>query len=160
MTAARIFEGRQGGGLVKVQRLARILTVATLGLLAAFSDTQAQTVASIAGAVTDASGAGIASATVTVRSVATGSQRVVSADSTGRYDIESLGVGQYELRVEATGFRAEVRTGIALVVGQHAEVNVTLKVGEVQESVVVQGEIPPLSVTTQDISGLVGERQV
>ena len=38
--------------------------------------------------------------------------------------------------------------------------NLTLRVGDVQEAVVVQGEIAPVSVTTQDISGLVSEKQV
>jgi hypothetical protein len=120
----------------------------------------AQTVASISGTITDASGAVLAGASVTVKNLETGSQRSVAADEAGRYDAESLAVGQYEVRAEAAGFRPEIKTGIALVVGQHADVNLTLQVGQVQEAVVVREEGPVVSVSTQDISGLVGERQV
>jgi Carboxypeptidase regulatory-like domain/TonB-dependent Receptor Plug Domain len=121
---------------------------------------RAQTVASISGTVTDASGAAVLGATVTVKNVETGAQRMVTADEAGHYDAESLAIGQYEVKVEASGFRPETRTGIMLVVGQHAEVDVSVRVGGVQEAVVVQGEVTPVSVTTEDISGLVGERQV
>jgi hypothetical protein len=120
----------------------------------------AQTVASISGTITDVSGAVLAGASVTVKNLETGSQRTVAADEAGRYDAESLAVGQYEVRAEAAGFRPEIKTGIALVVGQHADVNLTLQVGQVQEAVVVREEGPVVSVSTQDISGLVGERQV
>jgi hypothetical protein len=131
-----------------------------LASLGTGSSSHAQTVASISGTVTDASGAALAGATITVRSVETGTQRVVVSDDSGRYDIEGLIVGQYQVGAETTGFRPETRTGITLVVGQRAEVNLTLRVGDVQEAVVVQGEIAPVSVTTQDISGLVSEKQV
>jgi hypothetical protein len=131
-----------------------------LASLGTGSSSHAQTVASISGTVTDASGAALVGATITVRSVETGTQRVVVSDDSGRYDFEGLLVGQYQVGAETTGFRPETRTGITLVVGQRAEVNLTLRVGDVQEAVVVQGEIAPVSVTTQDISGLVSEKQV
>ncbi|MGA2421398.1 MAG: carboxypeptidase-like regulatory domain-containing protein [Candidatus Acidiferrum sp.] len=120
----------------------------------------AQTVASISGAITDASGAVLTGATITVKNDETGAQRIVTADDAGRYDVESLAVGQYEVKAEAAGFRPEIRTGIALVVGQHTEVNLTLRVGQLQEAVIVQEQGPAVSVSTQDISGLVGEREV
>ncbi len=119
-----------------------------------------QTVASISGTITDASGAVLSGASVTVKNLETGSLRIIAADDAGRYDAESLAVGQYEVRAEAPGFRPEIKTGITLVVGQHAEVNLTLRVGQVQEAVIVQETGPVVSVSTQDISGLVGERQV
>ncbi len=159
MTAAKNYRERRAG-FSKRGTAIWIFGIAVIWFLLAAAGLRAQTVASISGGVTDSSGAGVAGATVTVKSVETGSQRVVTVDDTGRYDVESLGIGQYEIRAEATGFRPEVRTGITLVVGQHAEVNLSLRLGEVQEAVVVQGEIPAVSVTTQDISGLVGERQV
>jgi Carboxypeptidase regulatory-like domain len=128
--------------------------------LAAGNRIHAQTVASISGTITDASGAALPDATITVKSSETGTQRIVITDDSGHYDIEGLVVGQYQINAEANGFRPETRTGITLVVGQRAEVNLTLRVGQVQEAIVVQGEIAPVSVTTQDISGLVSEKQV
>jgi hypothetical protein len=120
----------------------------------------AQTVASISGTITDASGAVLSGASVTVKNLETGSQRIVVADDAGRYNAESLAVGQYEVEASAPGFRPEIKTEITLVVGQHAEVNLTLRVGPVQEAVIVQEAGPVVSVSTEDISGLVGERQV
>jgi hypothetical protein len=120
----------------------------------------AQAGASISGTITDATGGFLAGANVTVRNLETGSLRILSADDAGRYVAPSLEVGLYEIRAEKTGFRPEVRTGITLVVGEHAEINLTLTVGQVQEAVIVQEDSPAVSVTTQDISGLVGERQV
>jgi Carboxypeptidase regulatory-like domain len=119
-----------------------------------------QTVASISGTITDPNGGALAGANVTVKNVETGLQRLVTADAAGRYDVESLPIGQYEVRAEAPGFQTETRTGVTLVVGQQAQVNLTLRVGEVQEAVVVQEQGPVVSVSTEDISGLVGERQV
>jgi Carboxypeptidase regulatory-like domain len=122
--------------------------------------TKAQTVASISGTITDPNGGALAGANVTVKNVETGLHRQVPADASGRYDVESLAVGQYEVKAEAPGFRTETKTGITLVVGQHTEVNLTLRVGELREAVVVQEQGPVVSVSTEDISGLVGERQV
>jgi hypothetical protein len=119
-----------------------------------------QSVASISGTITDPTGGVLAGASVMVKNLETSALRIVTTDEAGRYDAPLLAVGQYEIRAEQVGFRAEVRTGITLVVGQHAEVNLTLRVGPVQEAVVVSEDSPVLSVTTQDISGLVGERQM
>ena len=53
-----------------------------------------------------------------------------------------------------------MRTGILLVVGQDATADLTLQVGEVKQQVTVIANVPVVNVTTQDISGLVGEQQV
>jgi hypothetical protein len=135
--------------------------VVLLSLWLAFANSlSAQTGASLSGTITDATGGFLAGASVTVRNLETNSLRIVAADEAGRYFAPSLEIGLYEIRAEKTGFRPEVRTGITLVVGQHAEVDLTLIVGPVQEAVIVQEDSPAVSVTTQDISGLVGERQV
>jgi len=129
-----------------------------LGL--AVSPSNAQSSASIFGTITDATGGFLAGASVTVRNLETGSLRLITADDAGRYVATALEVGPYEIRAEKTGFRPEIKTAVTLVVGQHAEIDLTLIVGPVQEAVVVQEVSPTVSVTTQDISGLVGERQV
>jgi carboxypeptidase family protein len=135
--------------------------VVLLSLWLAFANSLwAQTGASISGTITDATGGFLAGANVTVRNLEIGSLRIVTADESGRYVAPALEVGLYEIRAEKTGFRPEVRTGITLVVAQHAEVDLTLTVGQVQEAVIVEEDSPAVSVTTQDISGLVGERQV
>src|SRR5690349_20555182 len=70
---------------------------------------------SIQGVVTDASGAVVNSARLEVKNVETGVARSVETDSTGRYALLSLPIGNYEVRAEASGFRPTVRSGITLV---------------------------------------------
>src|SRR6202162_1615616 len=120
----------------------------------------AQVAATLTGIVTDQSGASVAAASVTARNLDTDLSRETATDSAGRYQLFGLPLGQYEARVKKNGFAEAVRSGIRLVVGQDARVDLTLRVGAVSEEVKVSGDAAIVSVTTQDISGLVGEKQV
>ena len=120
----------------------------------------AQVTAAISGRVEDSSGAAIPGATVTATNVETGATRAVRTDESGGYRVLSLPVGQYEIRAETGGFRAAVRRGINLAVGQEAVMNFSLEVGQVAESVTVTGEAPLVNTTTTSVSGLVNEREV
>jgi hypothetical protein len=127
-------------------------------LLTPFS--AAQVSATLSGVVTDPSGAAVAGAMVTAKSVDTGISRTVPTDPGGRFRFFSLPVGLYEIRVTKEGFAEAIRSGITLAVGQDASVDVSLRVGQVSEQVKVTADAPVVSLTTQDISGLVGEREV
>ena len=130
-------------------------------LLALGSDfALAQVTASLSGRIEDASGAAVPAATVTITSQETGATRTVTADQAGIYRVLSLPVGLYDVRAEHTGFKAAVQTGITLVVGQQAVVNVRLEVGEVQQTVTVTAEAAVVNTTTSSVSGLVGEKEV
>jgi Carboxypeptidase regulatory-like domain len=121
---------------------------------------RAQADASISGIVRDASGAGIDAAIVVIKNIETGSEREIQTDSSGRFHAPSLVVGSYELVVDKPGFRSERRSGVVLVVGQHEELALTLQVGDIKQTVEVNANPDQLSATTEDTSGLVGERQV
>ena len=56
--------------------------------------------------------------------------RETTSDAAGRYEVASLPVGQYQVRGAKSGFADELRTGIKLVVGQAATVDLELKVGK------------------------------
>ena len=120
----------------------------------------AQISASLSGLITDPSGAAVSAASVTAKNLDTGIARTVPTDPSGRYRFFVLPVGPYEVRVTKEGFAEGVRSGIRLVVGQDATVDLGLRVGQVSEQVKVTGDAPLVNLTTQDISGLVGERQV
>jgi hypothetical protein len=120
----------------------------------------AQVSATLSGSVTDQSGAAVLAAGVTARNLDTGLSRETVTDQAGRYQLFALPLGQYEVRVKKAGFAEAVRTGIRLVVGQDARVDLALRVGGVSEEVKVTGDSAIVTVTTQDISGLVGEQQV
>lgn len=116
--------------------------------------------AAISGTVHDETGAGLPTANVTIKSVETGAERRLTADQNGRYSAPSIAVGRYEVSASKQGFNSEVKTGIELVVGQSTVVDLTLKVGEVRQEVTVEETPSPVTVTTQETSGLVSEKQV
>jgi len=136
-----------------------VLVYGFAGLLS-MSPVSAQVSAVVSGTITDASGARVTAANVTVRNVDTGASRSTITDAAGHYQFTSLLVGQYEIRVGKEGFAQEVRTGIHLVVGQDAIVNMELRVGESSQQVTVSGDAPLVGVTTADVTGLVGEQQI
>jgi Carboxypeptidase regulatory-like domain len=138
----------------------RFALVALFMLLWWLRPAQGQVAASIAGMVTDSSGAPVASATVTAKNTETGAVRTAGTDDAGRYQIVSLAIGPYEVSVSKSGFQEAIRSGIRLVVGQEAIVDLTLQVSAVKAEVRVSEDAPLVSPTTQDISGLVGEQQV
>jgi hypothetical protein len=129
-------------------------------VLAAAPGLHAQVSASITGVITDTSGARVPSAMITVKNVETGALRSTATDDAGRYQVLALPVGEYEIRISKSGFQEQIRSGVHLVVGQEAGVDLTLQVGEVKQQVTVAGEAPIVNTTTRDISGFVGERQV
>src|SRR5437667_6045676 len=129
-------------------------------MLTCWLSTRAQGPSSIKGVVTDPSGAPVPAATVTTKNTETGAARSASTDDEGRYQIVWLPVGQYEVEVSKPGFQDAIRSGIRLVVGQEATVDLKLQVSALRAEMRVNGDAPIVSTTTKDISGLVGEQQV
>ena len=127
---------------------------------AGFPPAHAQVSASLTGVITDPSGAPIPAATVTTKDMERGAVRSTVTDDAGRYLVLALPVGQYEVRATKAGFQEGIRSGIHLLVGQEATVDLRLQVGEVREALTVTEEAPMVSTTTRDISGVVGEQQV
>jgi outer membrane receptor protein involved in Fe transport len=116
--------------------------------------------ATIAGSVTDAAGAVLPGATVTVTDIDTNSVVKVTTDSAGVYDVPGLAPHHYEVTVADAGFETDVRRGLLLTVAQVVQLNFKLTVGAVTNEVVVQGVAPLLEATTSSVSGLVGEEQM
>src|SRR5712664_3859935 len=138
----------------------RLTLLALFTMLSGLPSARAQVSASIKGIVTDPSGAPVPAATVTTKNTETGAARSAITDDAGRYQIVWLAVGQYEVAVTKPGFQEAIRSGIRLVVGQEASVDLKLQVSAVKAEVRVREDAPIISTTTRDISGLVGEQQV
>ena len=120
----------------------------------------AQGEASIQGIVSDSSGGAVPGVAIRIKNLETGAQRNLVTDEAGRFDAAALPVGRYEVLAQKNGFRSEARTGISVVVGQRETVDLVLQVGDVQQTVQVESAPTVVAVTTEDDSGLVGERQV
>src|SRR5471030_2530461 len=114
----------------EVFRLLSVLSLTAFGLFA-----QAPTGA-ISGTVTDASGAVIPNAKVTVLDKGTGSERVLNTTVDGLFSAPSLPAGDYEVRAEADGFRATVRQA-TVQTGSTTTVNLGLTIGGAGDVVTV-----------------------
>ncbi|MFQ5777274.1 MAG: TonB-dependent receptor domain-containing protein [Terriglobia bacterium] len=114
----------------------------------------------IEGVVEDPTGAVIPGARVTVRNVATDVTRVLTTDVGGRYRAVSLEPGDYEVAVEASGFRTTRRSNIRLEVGSTVTVNVTLEVGAVAQEVVVTEAAPLIDRESTEFTKTVNETSV
>jgi hypothetical protein len=117
---------------------------------------QAQAVAgNISGTVTDSSGAVIAGANIQVKNTATGvTQNVVSNDQ-GRYNVPDLIVGTYNVQASNSGFQTVVHTGVNLTVGSQLVVNLSLPVGQAQQTVTVESSVAQVETQSTAISALV-----
>ena len=132
-----------------------------LGLWASLATASfAQGEASIQGTVSDSSGGAVPGVAIRIKNLETWAQRSLVTDEAGRFDVAALPVGRYEIRAEKTGFRSEQKTGISVVVGQRETVDLVLQVGDVRQTVQVEAAPTVVAITTEDVSGFVGERQV
>src|SRR5882757_3529570 len=129
-------------------------------MLGCLPSARAQVSASIKGIVTDPSGAPVPAAAVRAKNLETGALRNSVTDEAGRYLVLSLPLGEYEIRVTKAGFQDAIRSGIHLVVGEEASVDLRLAVGVEISQITVTADAPVVSTTTRDISGLVGEQAV
>jgi hypothetical protein len=136
-------------------RLGLLLVAAAFGLPAA-----AQTSGEIRGVVTDASGAAVAGATVTVTNAATGAVRRAATNDEGIYNLPSLQPGVYAMRVEQQGFKTAVRDSVELQVQQVASIDFTLEVGQVGETVTVTGGVPLLSPESTTVGTVIENKRI
>src|SRR5262245_26469651 len=102
----------------------------------------AQSIATLKGRVTDASGAIVRGATITVRAEGTGVQRSATSVAAGEYQFSFLPVGAYRVEIQAAGFRPEVLPRLVVEVGRTIVQDFQLDVGGVGETVTVVSEVP------------------
>jgi hypothetical protein len=91
----------------------------------------------ISGLVTDQNGAAIPGVTVTATRSVERNTYQSSSDDTGNYSFTKLPPGVYELRFDATGFKAAIITNVLVHASNITEVNASLEAGEVMEAVTV-----------------------
>jgi hypothetical protein len=120
----------------------------------------AQVTAAVSGEVRDASGSVVTGAVVTTKSLETGATRSVVTSLTGTFRVPALPLGEHEVRAEKPGFKAAVRTGVKLAVGQEAVVILVLDVGEISQTVTVSADASIVNTTPSSNSGVVAERNV
>ena len=121
----------------------------------------AQTVdTAILGIVTDSGGGAVSGATVNIIQPATGLRHSTKTAADGSYEVRYLVPGQYVLEVQSQGFRTARKTGIDIQISQQAKIDISLQVGEVQQTVEVQSTTPLLQTESATLAGVVGQERI
>ncbi len=115
---------------------------------------------SIAGTVTDTSGAVIAGAKVTVTDTERGVSRTLTTDTSGAYSAPSLTPGSYAVKAEFKGFQTLNRTGVAVGVGQAVRVDLAMQPGTETQTVTVTEAVPLINVSNEVLSSTVESTQL
>ena len=137
----------------KIAMLAVIgLCLSLAGAITAFAQVSGAT---LAGAVTDSSGAVIPNAQLTIKNVATGVTRSVTSNGNGFYSAPNLLPGAYQVQVSARGFKTILQKGITLTVGAEETLNLSLQVGGASQTVVVTSAPQSVQSSSSTISATV-----
>src|SRR5713226_7781374 len=121
---------------------------------------QARDTASLFGTITDAQGAVVPGARVTVTSTATGLSRNSKTDNNGGFVFPLLPVGSYNLSVEHPGFRKYERLNILLQANENVGVQVPLDIGNVQETVTVEASAAQVDTRSATLQNTVDSKRM
>ncbi|HMY76583.1 MAG TPA: carboxypeptidase-like regulatory domain-containing protein, partial [Blastocatellia bacterium] len=130
-----------------------------LACTAAFG--QAVSVSNVEGTVTDQAGAVVANATVIATNKGTGAERTTTTDSNGYYRVAGLPPGIYTVKIQSSGFAAQVTEGVTLNVGTTLTLNASLKPAGTSETVVISATDAGLIETSRTaLGGVVNNREI
>jgi len=115
---------------------------------------------SITGRVTDQSGALIPGARMHATNQATGVSAVATTNQSGNFVMPFLVPGTYTVTAEAQGFKKYSRSGIQLRVSDTAEVNISMEIGQVAETVEVTSKAPLLDTAAASLGQVVAEKHL
>jgi len=116
---------------------------------------------SILGAVTDASGAVISGAQVSVKNIATGLERTTLTTADGSYLVPELPIGTYQVTVTRAAFQTSVTSGVQVSIASQSRVDVILKPGAVSQTIEVSAsEIAQVDTTTDVLGGVLSPKEM
>src|SRR5712692_335925 len=123
--------------------------------LAAQSTTQ-----SIEGLVTDTSAAVISNAKVTITNTATGVTSSVVSNSTGNYTFPLVPVGNYDVKAEMSGFKAQEVRGLRVETAAQVRQDFQLQVGAISETVEVAASAVTLNTESANVGGVIENKRI
>ena len=116
--------------------------------------------ATLVGNVTDSSGATIANAAVTVTNVDTNVATRGKTNEDGAYYVPFLNVGNYQLSIEAPGFKKYEQTGLLFNAGETPRIDVKLQVGAVSEEIKVTAQAALLQTDSAVVGGIATAKDI
>ncbi|MBC7901442.1 MAG: TonB-dependent receptor [Saprospiraceae bacterium] len=142
-----------------MNRFFTLLVLIATFCLSAFAQAGVST-SEIRGRIADPNGAVVNGATVTATDADKGVTRTATTDSDGEYRFLSLPPGTYQIRVEASGFSSQVKNAIQVTVGQTADQNFALQIGDATATVEVTGDPPVIETDRSQQSTTINERYI
>jgi hypothetical protein len=116
--------------------------------------------ATISGVASDTQGARVQGAKITVTNIDTGISTSAESDANGVYSVSSIPFGNYRIEVERDGFKKSVRSPVELSVGKNDVEDFVLTIGDVSQSVEVEGTATTVDTATNSLGWLVGQKQI
>src|SRR5437867_4311085 len=139
---------------------ARALLTVILSLAASGGMVAQSPKGTITGTIIDPHGGYVPGAQVTALHVATNQRFTGFSSSDGVYAIPSLPVGGFEVTAAAPGFSSYRQTGIVLEVGQRLRLDITLKIGEVTNTVTVSGGVSRVQTEDSSLGGIIERKRI
>jgi len=137
-------------------KLAVTVAIACVFAIATFGDITGD----IQGTVVDAAGASVAQAKITIKNVATGTVRTVTANEAGQFTSSQMDIGSYQVTVEKDGFKTFTQTVIVRD-GEKTRIEAQMQIGNVSETVTVESSaLPTLDVSTAQVSDSLNSEEV
>jgi len=114
----------------------------------------------LSGSIKDESGMSVPEVSITIRDTATDAVRELESNSDGLYSAPNLPPGSYELTVTAKGFATLILKNVTLTVGSEQTLNITLKVGELNQKIEVNSVLPNVEAASSTIGGTVEQKMI
>lgn len=133
---------------------------AFVALLAVPVFAQTSTAGSIAGAVTDQTGAVVAGAEVVIKNNGTLAENTVNTTDNGTFNVPSLPTGTYTVTITAAGFKKAVITDVKVDVAKASSVNISLEIGAPTETVTVVGSGELLQTQSANVANTITGRKI
>jgi hypothetical protein len=150
-----------GGSALKKQLLVRrFWTLLLLGLLAPMASLAQSVHGTLAGVVSDTTGAVLAGAKVSIVNTGTGTTYSTTTTSVGLYRFEDIALGEYDVTVTAPGFKKAVEKGVLVQIATVSSRDITLQPGAATESVTVSAEGLAIQAQSSDIGGVISEKEM
>ncbi len=141
-------------------RVAALLLAVSLMTPAMVCFGQSTNTADIIGTITDASGAALPNATVTLVNLETRDTKTFKTDDSGAYTFSNLNPGHYQINIQETGFQSVKISDAVVSAGDRRRLDQTMTVGIQTETVTVESSAPVMQTDSSAIGTTVGERAV
>lgn len=136
--------------------LIRVSALLALSLLCALGS-RAATGGSMAGTIADQTGAVIPGCVLTLKNVSLATEYKATTDAAGHYSFPNLPVGQYDLTLEAKGFKTQKKAGIVVDMDSALKIDANLELAEQSESVTVTSTVAAEQVQVETAATHLGE---